>query len=366
MRIAFFCHCYPPSTGGVETVVHELASRMAGRHEIIVLTSAVAGFEGRSVEDGLVVWRLPVVRTLDRFGVPFPVPTGRYLRAAMAELKDANVLHAHGSLYATSLLASWIVRTHGTPLIVTEHVGIVPYQSRVLHLLQRAAWATVAPQVLRSARVALALNGRVQAMLETSFPRLRTLFMVNGVDVEGFRPLDAEQRRAIRARLGIPDGRPAVLVVARESAKKNLASIVAIPREGFTLVTCGAIRNQRAPDMRDLGIVPRSQMPAVYASADILMHAAQGEGFPLAVQEAMACGLPVLLRRDEGYGEAVPSHALIQYEPGDEEDALKTLLRSPSVRHELSLKGRRHAETAWSWDAVVAAHEALYRELSQR
>ncbi len=352
--------------GGVETVVHELAHRLARRHHVVVLTSAVAGNEGRSVENGVVVWRLPVLRVLDRFGVPFPVPTGQWIRAAISELKDAEVLHAHGSLYATSLIASWISKRFEKPLVVTEHVGIVAYRSIALRALQRAAWLVVAPLVLRRARVALALNARVCAMLERWFPRIRTLFTVNGVDTEGFRPLTAEQTRAIRSSLGIPNERPAVLVVARDSVKKNIATILAIPREEFTLVTCGAIRNLQAPRVRDLGVVPRNKMPEVYASADILMHAGEGEGFPLAVQEAMASGLPVLLRRDQGYGQAVPSHALQEYEPGNEVEALQTLLRSSSVRHELSLRGRRHAETAWSWDAVVATHEALYLEVLRR
>lgn len=365
LRIAFFCHNYPPHIGGLEVVVQELARRLARQHQVVVVTSASHGSVGRSIEEDVVVWRLPVVRPIDRFGVPYPVPIGRHLQSAIADAHNADILHAHGCLYPTSILASYLSRTRGTPLVLTEHVGVVPYRSRVLKSVQKAAWSTIAPFVVKSARVVQALNVRVQTMLEERFPGAHVVRTSNGVDETVFRPLDHEARQALRSSFALPPGVPAVLMVARESEKKNVPAILSISRSTFVLIACGANRNLSGPNIVNLGVVSHKRMPEVYASADVLVHAAEGEGFPVAVQEAMACGLPVVLRKDSGYGTAVPRHALYECDPGQEEAAVRALLGNAMRRNELAAAARRYAETHWSWDAVVSAHEDVYLRIME-
>jgi hypothetical protein len=39
-------------------------------------------------------------------GIPYPIPIGGGLRDAMRSLTSADLLHAHGALYATSIHAA--------------------------------------------------------------------------------------------------------------------------------------------------------------------------------------------------------------------------------------------------------------------
>ena len=95
------------------------------------------------------------------------------------------------------------------------------------------------------------------------------------------------------------------LFVGRATMRKNLDEVLSLPRDRYSLVTCGAERGLRSAGVFDVGLIPFAQMPQLYHACDLLIHAAEGEGFPLAVQEAIACGVPVALRWDASYAATI-------------------------------------------------------------
>jgi hypothetical protein len=57
MRIAMLAHEYVPHVGGVETMVLNLAERLAHRHDVVLVTSAAAGCAASSAAQALTVHR---------------------------------------------------------------------------------------------------------------------------------------------------------------------------------------------------------------------------------------------------------------------------------------------------------------------
>ena len=268
MRVALVCHNYPPHPGGLEVMVQNLARGLARAHEVAVISSGWDGAHGVSLEEGITVHRVPALHLTERVGVPYPVPLGPGLPSAVEAIASADVIHAHGSLYASSILAAWMSARAHKPLVLTEHVGFVNYRRAILNSVQRTAWRTIGDRVVRSAALVTALNTRVQGWIEARFPGRRVHYVGNGVDTASFRPRSGAERAEARRKLGLPADEVLALFVARASEKKNLDAVLEIPRTGHHLVVCGAQRGLRSTGVTDLGLLPYARMPELFGCVE--------------------------------------------------------------------------------------------------
>lgn len=358
MRIGILTHNYPPHLGGLETLVQEIAQRVARQHEVIVVSTAWGGQTGIANEGALEVHRVPAWHGLEQHGIPYAFPIGPGLRRAVTALRSCDILHAHGSLYPTTVLG--LLSRRKKPLFVTEHVGIVPYASAGVMAVQRAAWSIVGASVISAAHKVITYNSRVYRTLAARFGAAKVTFISNGVDTERFHPSDEARRGAARQRLGLPLHDVLGLFVGRDSRKKNLGAVIQFSGRGYRLVVCGAER-MLPSHVIDLGARPHDEMTDVFAAADFLIHAAVGEGFPVTIQEAMASGLPVCLLWDEGYTGSVEREYVLASDTLDDlRCASETLARNRSLRSQLGTCSRSYAEQNWSWNTTIQQHIDLY------
>jgi len=150
-------------------------------------------------------------------------------------------------------------------------------------------------------------------------PRARTGLFPYAVDVESFREcsrLSAGERRALRARLGIPEAAPVVLALAklnlREAPWDLVAALPRVEHEGAWTIFAGdgperaalerAVAERGLARVRFLGYVPYPELPGLYAAADLFVHAAREERWGVSVEEALACGLPAVAASTVGAG----------------------------------------------------------------
>jgi D-inositol-3-phosphate glycosyltransferase len=345
--------------------VWNLARRLADRHDVVIVSSAHGDAVGVSREDGLEVHRLPVFQFAERRGIPYPLPLGPGIRRALAAVADADVVHAHGALYAQTMLARRAARRAGAPWVLTEHVGFVQYSSAV-NAVQRLAWRTIGDGTVRHSDAVVALSSRVHEWLVERYRR-EVQFIGNGVDGARYRPRGGAERLALRRSFGLPETDVLALFVGRDSAKKNLDVALAAPRDEYTLVVCGAVRALTAERVIDLGELPYERMSDLFACVDLMVHPATGEGFPLAVQEAIASGVPVVLLWDEGYRRLLQRELVVACDaPAEVAPKLAALAADPAARVALGAAGRDWAERQWSWDASVAGYERVYREVIEQ
>lgn len=360
MKVTTLAHNYPPHPGGLEAIATAVATGLARLgHQVTVVTTAWnEARTGVVREDGVEVIRLAALHASERFGVPWPLPLGPGLTAARRAIRRADVLHAHGALYATSLLGV-MVRRSSTPLVLTEHVGWVPYPSSAVRLVESVAWRSVGRVVLSSTAVATAYNRTVEAWLRSRATRLPVVSLPNGVDCERFRPRP-DAKTALRAELGLPAQQVLGLFVGRDTPKKNLAAALAWNRAGWTLVVCGATRRLPA-DVVDLGLVPWARMSDIYAAVDFVVLPSAGEGFPVAIQEAAASGTPVVLLWDPGYEASAPRSVLRgACDTLAELEAFATRLASdPDLRSDIARPAEEWARTRWSWPAAVERYSQM-------
>ncbi|TMA18442.1 MAG: glycosyltransferase family 4 protein [Deltaproteobacteria bacterium] len=362
MRIAMLCHRYLPHIGGVEIVVKHLASELARQHEVSVIAGALPREQRVSHEDSVKVHRLAALDLSDRFGIPYPLPLGPGMKGALDAVRNADVIHVHGSLYLTSAVAAAIARRREIPLIVTEHVGLVPYRRSALNALQRFAWRSVGDFVAGAASALVACGDRVARWMRDRYPRTPVHLVPNGVDCKRFCPLDDTRRLRARDTFGLPRNRTLALFVGRQSEKKNAKAVLEIPRDHFDLVVCGSERRVQADGVLDVGTLPYERMADLLGCVDFLVHAGVGEGFPLVVQESLACGVPVVLLWDPGYAPVIDRDAIRACDTLEQFRAeVLSLAVDHGAREKLRRMSRDYAERRWSWTATAAEYLRVYQ-----
>jgi glycosyltransferase involved in cell wall biosynthesis len=309
--------------------------------------------------------RVSLAAIRSRRGGPLATPA-KYARLAASAVRRSagvDVIYAH-YLFPTGAVAALAGSARRTPWVVTAHGG------DVRNLGRRSIALASAPGIRRAAAI-IAVSRHLAGDLRASGIRLPPVHVINmGVDTDLFRPAD---RRAARARLGLPADEPLVLAVGGLTPRKNplgLLRAVAelrgeIPGIRVALVGDGPLAGEVDAEARRLGLagrlhrpgaVPHDRVPLWMAAADALAMVSTIEPLGQVALEALASGRPVVATRVGGAVEIVPEDGAGRHvdpgRPGEIAGALAELIRagvSPetcraaAMPHELSRQaGRVH------------------------
>jgi glycosyltransferase involved in cell wall biosynthesis len=364
-----------PHMGGIEVAVDTLAAELSERGHAVSHVTSSAGAQGPdSPSPSYIQRRVPSLNPLEtRLGVPYPLFSPRLITTLHSEISRADVVHAHGYLYPGSVAAATLCRrvSPRTPLVLTEHVGHVPYDSAVLDRAEALAIRGLGRHVLRRADAVITYNDRVAGQLAELCPSASLTTILNGVDTDLFRPAGPGERERLRDGLGWDDG-PRVLFAGRPVAKKGFPDAVRAVEEAglpaLNLVVAGAERLPAGTPARvtALGLLPRERLAQVYRACEAMIVPARGEGFPLAAQEALASGLPLILADDPGYAPNLVGAGAAVHLVGERSrfgGALSELLCDPEALEVARQAAATHARSAFSWARTADEHETLYESL---
>lgn len=374
MRIALVTHYYPAHRGGIELVAGEIAKRLGATHGFEISWHASNCDPAPSIPGVTCIPGASCNAVESRLGLPYPLWSPSALRRVARAVRAADAVHLHDCLYLPNLVAYAAARRAGRPVLVTQHVGMIPYRSAALRGLLSLAYRQLARRVLEGAAQAVFVSESVRRYFG-AFVRFRAppLLVPNGVDTAIFRPVDEETRRALRADLGVAPGTPLLLFVGRFVEKKGLPVLrqlaVRLSHARWIFAGWGAIDPERwqLPNVGVMRDRSRAGLAPLYQAADLLVLPSTGEGFPLVVQEAMACGTPALVGTDTAAGCPDAAEVLLSEDTGGEDVAgrwerrIRTLLepsgRSSSMRAQVA----SYAAASWSWDACTRRYAELLR-----
>lgn len=368
LNILLVSHYTLPHAGGIEVLVEQIGRKLAGQGHAVTVVSSRTGAAAEEHRAGVHIIRVPAWNFLERrWHVPYPLFAPSLIPILRRAVRNADVVHVHGVLYLGSLCALLWAWWFEKPLVLTEHVGLVPYRNPLLNWIQRAGLALTASLFLRRADAVITYNSAVREWLTrlTPYPE-RMHFVPNGIDTEQFHPASASERETARRQLGVPSDHPVALFVGRFVEKKGLDALLGMPSGGFELLLCGRgdLPASTTAPVHILRDVEHDRMPQVYHAADVLVLPSHGEGFPVAVMEAMASGLPVIAARDSTYDAHVSEVEMIQT-AGDADSlhtALTSLLADDADRLRRAQAARERAARDFSLAACVARHLAVYEQ----
>ena len=295
-----------PHIGGIEVVVGQQARTLAALgHKVTVITSRCAADEPAVEEvDGYRVVRVSAWNFLERrIGVPYPVWNPGAVWRLVDLIRRSDFVHVHDVYYGSSILAATLAKLHRRRIFITQHVAIVEHDKAFVKLVQRIVYSTAGRALWRWADRVTVYNRIVESFLQNhGVPVEKITLTYNGIDTDYFRPPTGGKALLTRNKYGLSPDTPIVLSVGRLVPKKGLQALIAARGPEYEIVHAGpGTIPGDIPGVRFLGPLNRSELRDVYQASDIFAFPAAGEMLTLVMQEAMACGLPVVAAADEAY-----------------------------------------------------------------
>jgi glycosyltransferase involved in cell wall biosynthesis len=279
----------------------------------------------------------------------------------------------------SNIFAFLFAKIQHKPLVITQHIGFIPYKSAFLKKLLSFLNETIGIEMLKRANQTIFISEVVQKYFtDKACFRCPTLMIPNGVDTEIFIPVKEEQRQQIRQELGLSLELPILLFVGRFVEKKGLPIIQQLaerlPLIQFIFAGWGSINPEtwNLPNVKVFSNRRDATLTPLYQAADLLILPSKGEGFPLVVQEAMACGTPVLVN-----SETVQANSAAQYlmfsedlEVGDIIEKwiakIENLLDDSQVLTSIRPEVANFAQEHWSWSACAEEYYQIFQDIAEK
>jgi glycosyltransferase involved in cell wall biosynthesis len=300
-----------------------------------------------------------------------------------AVVRCAEVVHMHGLWQAQTRRGGRAARGAGVPYLIAAHGMAEPWALRHKAWKKKVYTALVEGKNLRRASCLHALSRPEIEHLRAIAPGTPVCFVPNGVDLEPFAALPP--RGSLEAEFPELAGKFLLLFFGRLHAKKGLDLLaqaladLSQDHPDLHVLLAGKDDGALSPFLRQvgdaglssrvtwLGHVAGDRARQVWGAADAFVLPSYSEGFSMAILEALACRIPVVITTTCHFPELAASGGGIVVEPtaGDVTPGLRSLLeRSPEERAELGLKGRALVERDYTWEQQARRLADVYRWLA--
>lgn len=359
--------------GGTETQTVQVAERLhaAGSHVTVACLHTGGPLTDRLERVGIrVVWFPTHGTLLSYYGAYQLLRLAWFIRREKFE-----VVHAH-DLWA-NLMGIPAARLAGAPLVLSSQRDLAhlwwytPARTRVIRLIHR-----LSTRVITNSDAV-----RQHVIAQFRIPSQRVAILRNGVDFDRFARARTDRKELFP---GLPSECRLVVVVANmHSSVKGHHDLVEaarsvcrqLPRVTFVLVGEGQERQKIQEHVRGSGLEGnflflgyRKDVPELLSCSDLSVLPSKAEGFPNAILESLAAGLPVVATRVGGTAEMIEDGVdgllVPPKDPHALADAIVRLLRDPQLARRLARAGQEKARCQYRFDRLVRELRQIYGRLA--
>ncbi len=300
----------------------------------------------------------------------------------VSDVRRFDLIHIHSLYNFPTLVAAYSCRNSGVPYIIRPHGSLDPYHYRQRRLLKASYEALFERRNLAGAAAVHFTSEEEMRLAVLTGWRFKGAVVPLGVDLLN----DGPDFRAIGDVLWPESqGKRIVLFLGRVDEKKGLdllipafASLVQRRRD-LHLLIAGPENSRYGQTVRSwvreraiadrvtfAGMLTGAAKQAAFAVSSLFVLPSRSENFGVAVVEAMATGMPVVVSEHvniapeivaAGAGVSVP--LLV----GELRGAMNRLLDNRDRMETTGRNARALAETEYSWDRVGEKLSNLYRRI---
>jgi glycosyltransferase involved in cell wall biosynthesis len=282
--------------------------------------------------------------------------------------RDADLLHCHDWITVPGALE--LRRRTGLPLVFTVHsteydrsAGLNP-QSWVEDIERRG---------VREAQKVIAVSEYTKDLVEDRYgadpAKVRAIH--NGVNFTELHDADDREYEGrdgtvlFLSRLVRQKGPLFFLEAAERVLEQAPQARFIVTGQGSMLEECieYTIDHGIADRVHFTGYVADEDLADVYDRSEVYVLPSVSEPFGITVLEAMATGVPTIVSKTSGVGEALDHVLKVDFWDTDElADMILSLLDSQALREEMGSRGGQEVQS-FAWEDTCQATHELYREL---
>lgn len=352
-------------------------------HEIAIYTTNFDGPTDSDVELGV---------ETDLDGVPvtyFPVHAPRFWetslplgRALRADSGNYDLVHIHSLYMYHDRAAAHAARRNGVPYVIQPHGSMDPYIWK-RHRARKAFMEFWFQNRALEQAAALAYTTEDEWRLAAPVARNPRGFIApNGVDTDEFADLPV--KGSFRARYPEIGDRPIILFLGRLNFKKGLDLlapafgkvlaaghdahlVLAGPDDNMADKMRGWLADANALDRTTFtGMIVDEERLGAFADATMFVLPSYSENFGIAVTEAMACNLPVVISDAVNIWPDIQAADAGLVAPCDVDATARNMieiLENPARAATIAKNGVKLVQDRYSWDGVASALEKGYEDV---
>jgi glycosyltransferase involved in cell wall biosynthesis len=369
-------------TGGPAKAVLEMAEAVAGRgHTLTVFTTDFGG----------------VPDTLDRLreaGVTvrvFPVEAPRIwkrspqLAAALADaIPDMDAVHIHSLYLYHDWVAGGLCRRYGVPYIVRPHGSLDPFLYKRHRFRKSVMDVWFQNRMLREAAAVHFTTEEEHQLARPYISGAPGAVVANGINFADYAEVPPEGLLRHRypqladsrivlflSRLNFKKGLDVLIPAFSEAAKDadDLRLVLAGPDDGMESRARAWAREYGIEDKTVFtGMLTGSEIQEAYRDAEMFALPSYSENFGIAVVEAMAMGVPVLISDKVNIWREVAGAGAGLVSAPDVDSFADLIARAAAPDFDLAgmgAKARELAQRRFDWSEIGGDLEALYRSVSE-
>lgn len=366
--------------GGPIPVVKGLTEMLARKGvEITIFAPVKRGARNNTVEPEGAEVRVFEQGHLSRIWTAYSSDLARTLSR---EVSRFDLIHIHEIWHHPHFAAYRAAKRAGKPYIVTIHGALEPWCLGHKALKKKVFTLLIQRHILQNAAALHALTQAEGRQIRAYKVTAPVIVIANGIELSSFRQF--RERKELEKLYPELKEKAAILFLGRihpkkgfdilarafgriARARKDVYLVVAGPdSEGYRAQVERMLESEKVLDRTIFtGMLTGQEKLAALSRADIFVLPSYSEGFSIAVLEALACELPLVITRQCHFPEVAEAKAGIVIDPDPDQlaEALITLLNNADLRRGMGDNGKRLVMERFTWDKTADQMIQLYQSV---